>query len=79
MTEVLHFNQIHYGEQYDLCSDERFFDQHTAAFVSGFLVHPEYIITAGHCMKSTYDCNNTRFIFDFALHALEFYQKSWKK
>lgn len=33
---------------------------------SGFLVAPDIIATAGHCIKTTKDCQNTSVIFDLA-------------
>jgi len=56
-----------YGQEMRLCSSERFRDQDTAAFCSGFLVAPDTIVTAGHCIKNQNDCEETSFIFGFTL------------
>jgi S1-C subfamily serine protease len=56
-----------YGESYQLCSSEPFREQNTAAFCSGFLVSPDTIVTAGHCIRTQASCQTTSFIFDFAL------------
>ena len=58
-----------FGSAYDLCSTERYFEQSTAAFCSGFLVGPNLIATAGHCIKSALDCSETSFVFDYAYKA----------
>ena len=55
-----------YGEEKDLCSDVPFIDQPTLALCSGFLIHDDLIITAGHCLKNNWECENTYFVFDFA-------------
>lgn len=57
------------GESYRLCPDERFYHQNSAAFCSGFLVAPDTIVTAGHCIRSQSSCTNTRFVFGFAMHS----------
>lgn len=49
-----------------LCADERFFSQPVGAFCSGFLVGPDVVITAGHCVKET-DLANARFIFGYRM------------
>ena len=55
-----------------LCPTERFRDQDVAAFCSGFLVAPNLIATAGHCIRTqgsaTSDCETTRFVFGFGIH-----------
>ena len=56
-----------YSEQYNLCAEERFFEQSTGAFCSGSLVAPDTIMTAGHCITSPGECANTVFVFGFAV------------
>jgi S1-C subfamily serine protease len=47
------------------CSQERFGNQKTGGFCSGFLVGKDVIITAGHCGKTEDDIQNTVYIFGF--------------
>jgi hypothetical protein len=54
-----------YGPTMNLCPSERFYDQDAAAFCSGFLIAPDLLVTAGHCVESKSDCKSTRFIFGF--------------
>lgn len=54
------------GQYYNLCTDEPFYDQNSAAFCSGFLVDENTIVTAGHCVRSQDSCNTTKFVFGFA-------------
>ena len=56
-----------YGQEMMLCSTEKFKEQNTAAFCSGSLVAPDTIITAGHCITNQSDCNETSFVFGFAI------------
>lgn len=58
-----------FGEKRQLCRSERFFEQQSSSFCSGFLVAPDIIATAGHCVKSQIDCNNTRFVFGFSIYS----------
>ena len=57
---------VPFGVSNNLCDGERFREQPTAAFCSGFLVAPDIVATAGHCV----DRNNlarTRFVFGFRM------------
>ncbi len=53
-----------------ICADEKFANQPTAAMCSGFLVGPDLLVTAGHCMeKSPGDdpCVKAKWIFDYRM------------
>jgi V8-like Glu-specific endopeptidase len=52
-------------ESRGICSKERFSQQISAANCSGFLVAPNVLVTAGHCIKSEYDCASYKWVFDF--------------
>lgn len=56
-----------YGQGMGLCTNEPFYSQETAAFCSGFLVKPDVIVTAGHCIRSEISCQSTKFVFGFRL------------
>ena len=58
-----------FGSAYGLCQSEPYYHQKIAAYCSGFLVAPDKIATAGHCIRSAGDCNNTVFVFGFAMTA----------
>ncbi|MBC7427843.1 MAG: trypsin-like peptidase domain-containing protein, partial [Bacteriovorax sp.] len=49
-----------------ICSSERFANQPAAANCSGFLVAPDVLVTAGHCINSDMDCQGHAWVFDFA-------------
>jgi V8-like Glu-specific endopeptidase len=48
-----------------LCEDEPFRAQNTLGFCSGFLVGPDLVATAGHCVTSQSDCNGIALHFNF--------------
>lgn len=48
-----------------ICAQERFSKQISAANCSGFLVAPNVLVTAGHCIKSQMDCSSYKWVFDF--------------
>lgn len=47
------------------CEDETFSDVVNAGNCSGFLVGEDLLVTAGHCMRSQYDCNNGVWAFNY--------------
>lgn len=69
---------VTYADSKTLCSNERFNDQPTAAFCSGFLVAPDKIITAGHCIQTKSDCENTRFVFNYQMVDKETYYSGFR-
>ena len=56
------------SQSHGICADERFAQQPTAAFCSGFLIAPNKIVTAGHCITDVAACNNVRFVFDYKMN-----------
>ncbi|MBS1984430.1 MAG: trypsin-like peptidase domain-containing protein [Bdellovibrionales bacterium] len=57
-----------FGQEMQLCSQERFADQPTVGFCSGFLVGPDLMVTAGHCIDDS-TCEDTRFVFGFHMQS----------
>ena len=53
------------GEDLSLCSQEKFSEQINPARCSGFLVAPNVVVTAGHCVTSESDCANYSWVTDF--------------
>lgn len=58
---------VSYRQAYKLCSSELFVDQPLGCFCSGFLVGPNLLATAGHCVESTADLAGIRFVFGFRM------------
>lgn len=51
-----------------LCSYERFASQPNAVTCSGFLVAPDILVTAGHCVANQASCDSISWIFDYKLN-----------
>lgn len=49
------------------CSSERFAAQMTAPVCTGFLVGPDLLVTAGHCVRKSTDCRNYYWAFDYKI------------
>ncbi|MEK6554242.1 MAG: serine protease, partial [Bdellovibrionota bacterium] len=49
----------------NLCKEEPFRDQLSLGFCSGFLVAPDTMVTAGHCIRTESACSSTSFVFGF--------------
>jgi hypothetical protein len=56
-----------YRDDYKLCSSEVFSSQPLGCFCSGFLVGPDVVATAGHCVTSDADLGHIRFVFGFRM------------
>jgi hypothetical protein len=65
--DITTIKTVPYGAGLGLCPDEPFYSQETAAFCSGFLVAPDLVVTAGHCIRNQASCDYTRFVFGFRL------------
>jgi V8-like Glu-specific endopeptidase len=48
-----------------ICPTERFVEQFSVGDCSGFLVAPNILATAGHCMKDASECSGNKWVFDF--------------
>lgn len=55
-----------FGEEYGLCKAEPFYNQPNAAMCSGFLVGPDLLATAGHCVAE-FDCSSKAFVFNYKM------------
>lgn len=56
-----------FGAAQGLCPEEPFFDQPTPAWCSGFLVAPDLVATAGHCLNDASECADVAFVFGFSM------------
>lgn len=54
-----------FAQSYQLCANEPFREQPSAAVCSGTLVGPDLILTAGHCIDSQQECNDSVFAFGY--------------
>lgn len=58
------FLQNRYGN-YPVDESVRFADQPAAGFCTGFLIAPDILVTAGHCITSEEEMKNTAWLFDY--------------
>ena len=49
----------------EVCESEPFAQQSVAAECSGFLIGPDTLVTAGHCMRDMTFCNGNFWVFDY--------------
>jgi V8-like Glu-specific endopeptidase len=54
-----------------ICASERFSNQISAANCSGFLVSENVLVTAGHCIRSQYDCQSYKWVFDYKVDSAD--------
>lgn len=66
-------------EEAGMCTTERFSKQKAAANCSGFLIAPDVLVTAGHCVDSENDCYNYYWVFDYANTTKEVDQVNFNK
>lgn len=52
----------------NVCPSERFADQPAPAMCTGFLVGPDLLVTAGHCVLNDEVCSDRSWVFDFAVN-----------
>jgi hypothetical protein len=52
------------GDSDNLCSGERFADEPTVSDCTGFLVGPDLLMTAGHCVKDPNSCQGHVWLFN---------------
>ncbi len=53
------------GESLALCSNQRFYNQINPAVCTGFLIAPDILVTAGHCISEASECSNHKWVFGF--------------
>ncbi|MET0341740.1 MAG: serine protease [Polyangiales bacterium] len=56
-------------QAFQVCADERFAAQPTAADCSGVLIDEDLVLTAGHCFASDDACAQFSFVFDYYYRA----------
>lgn len=57
-----------FGQEMNLCQDEPYYNQVMGPHCSGFLVAPDVIVTAGHCLPRKEECEKTQIVFGFAIY-----------
>ncbi len=67
IRDEIFLSQLAVGKALGLCKDVRFWEQQALADCSGFLVAPDVLVTAGHCITSQEDCDGYQWVFDYKL------------
>lgn len=49
----------------NICDGEKFLEQPLVSSCTAFLVGPDLIVTAGHCIKDKYDCKKQTWVLDY--------------
>lgn len=81
-------------DKFELCEEEPFRKQYTLPICSGFLIAPDTLVTAGHCVEDMLDCANFKWVFGFKkgtekiakedvysckkIHERQLHQSKWK-
>ncbi|MBL6989261.1 MAG: trypsin-like peptidase domain-containing protein [Bacteriovoracaceae bacterium] len=63
--KYLHEKFPNFASSAPMCSDEPFYDQQVGATCSSFLVAPDILVTAGHCVRAEKKCREVLWVFDF--------------
>ncbi|NUM58746.1 MAG: trypsin-like serine protease, partial [Bdellovibrionaceae bacterium] len=63
---LFEISQSTLGESMELCKEEPFYNQPTAANCTGFLVGPDLVATAGHCVNE-FNCSFQSFVFNYRM------------
>jgi V8-like Glu-specific endopeptidase len=50
----------------NLCRNSKFGLQPTAGLCTGFLIAPDVLVTAGHCIETKNDCESMYWVFDYS-------------
>lgn len=70
LSSEYHFTKSKNLERrFDLQKNQKFATQQTRVGCSAFLVAPNIIATAGHCVQSSSDCDENYWVFDYILEA----------
>ena len=63
--EIFNFKQLPMRLYYNVCKEEPFSEQITLPTCTAFLVGPDLLLTAGHCVDSETQCKQNTWIFDY--------------
>ena len=53
------------SDAYRVCKDERFANQKILPVCTGFLIAPDILLTAGHCVRTAASCRDYVWVFDY--------------
>ncbi|WP_372655650.1 serine protease [Halobacteriovorax sp.] len=59
------FNQLPVRLYYNLCKEEAFSEQVSLPTCTAFLVGPDLLLTAGHCVNNEFQCKQNKWVFNY--------------
>jgi V8-like Glu-specific endopeptidase len=59
----------------NICSNEKFANETILSSCTGFLVAPDLLLTAGHCVRDQNDCNRNVWVLDYDVSQSTFAKK----
>ena len=63
MPSVFNFKKVSLQFSYNICEQERFSQQVSLGSCTAFLVGPDLVLTAGHCISTQTQCDENKFVF----------------
>lgn len=66
-SDVMKINAKSFEERMGVCAKEKYSDQPSGGFCSGSLIGTNLMLTAGHCITSSKDCQSTKFVFGYGV------------
>lgn len=63
MPSVYNFKKVSLEFSYNICKQERFSQQVPLGSCTAFLVGPDLVLTAGHCIGTQSQCDDNKFVF----------------
>jgi len=62
---TFHLKGKTFGQTFKLCPEVRYHSEPSISYCSGFLVAPDLVVTAGHCLHDQKGCQETAVLFDY--------------
>ena len=63
MPDVFNFKKVSLQFAYNVCKEERYSQQVPLGSCTAFLIAPDLVLTAGHCISSQEHCEENKFVF----------------
>ncbi|WP_164848279.1 serine protease [Halobacteriovorax sp. HLS] len=71
MPQIYNFKKVSLQFTYNICREEKFSQQVPLGNCTAFLVAPDLVLTAGHCISDQSQCEQSKFVFDHKEDTIE--------